>query len=226
MPFVAFSFSGSMALLSFSSSCLRFSWGLALLLSLSNPAWAEKADRQKPLNAEADALRYDDAKQTSIFTGNVVATKGTLIIRGDRVEVRQDNEGYQFANIVSTGAKRAFYRQKRDGVDEWIEGEAETIFYDGKADVVTFTKAAVMRRYRGTQVSDETQGAVITYDNVTDVFNVTGGANSGTGAPGSPSAGRIKAVLSPKPSASSPVATPAPTPANLRQSQTLGGERK
>ena len=31
------------------------------------PVAAEKADRDKPMNAEADALRYDDLKQTSVF---------------------------------------------------------------------------------------------------------------------------------------------------------------
>jgi lipopolysaccharide export system protein LptA len=51
-------------------------------------AHAEKADRDKPMNIEADALRYDDLKQTSVFTGNVVLTKGTILIRGARVDVR------------------------------------------------------------------------------------------------------------------------------------------
>ena len=43
------------------------------------PAAAESADRDKPMNAEADALRYDDLKQSSVFTGNVVITKGTIV---------------------------------------------------------------------------------------------------------------------------------------------------
>ena len=49
----------------------------ALALALVAVAWrsAEKADRNKPMNIEADALRYDDLKQTSVFTGRVVLTK-------------------------------------------------------------------------------------------------------------------------------------------------------
>jgi lipopolysaccharide export system protein LptA len=101
---------------------------LALACSLfMGSAVAEKADRGKPMNAEADSLRYDDVKQTSVFTGNVVITKGTMVIRADRVEVRQDNEGYQFGTATSSGGKRAFFRQKRDSGDEWIEGEADVI---------------------------------------------------------------------------------------------------
>ncbi|MFM7330529.1 MAG: lipopolysaccharide transport periplasmic protein LptA [Brachymonas sp.] len=200
---------------------------LASLLAMPT-AWAEKADRQKPMNAEADSLRYDDVKQTSVFTGNVVISKGTMIIRADRVEVRHDHEGFQFGTATSAAGKRAFFRQKRDSGDEWIEGDAETIIYDDKADTVTFSKNAQMRRLRGAAVSDEAQGALITYDNTSDVFNVAG-TPSGGGAP----AGRVRAVLSPRNTASAPNATAAPAAAPggasgaaLRPSTALGGEKK
>ena len=105
------------------------------------PGQAEKADRDKPMNVEADALRYDDLKQTSVFTGNVVVlTKGTIVIRGARIDVRQDPEGYQYGVVTAEPGKLAFFRQKREGVDECIEGEAEVIEYDGKADHVKFIR--------------------------------------------------------------------------------------
>ena len=64
---------------------------------LSMGVWAERADRDKPLNIEADNLRHDELKQISVFTGKVVATKGSIVMRGSRLEVRQDPEGYQHA---------------------------------------------------------------------------------------------------------------------------------
>lgn len=195
---------------------------LACLCALGMPnAWAEKADRTKPMNAEADSLRYDDARQTSVFTGNVVITKGTMVIRADRVEVRQDNEGFQFGTASSTGGKRAFFRQKRDAGDEWIEGEAESIVYDGKADSVSFRNNANLRRLRGVTLTDETQGALITYDNTSDVFNVSGG--NAAGNPSNPS-GRVRAVLTPRAAVSAPAQ--AAGGANLRSSTTIGGEKK
>ena len=199
-------------------------------LLASSAAWSEKADRAKPMNAESDSLRYDDVKQISIFTGNVVITKGTMIIRGDVVEVRQDKEGFQFGTATALGGKRAFYRQKRDAGtgDDWIEGEAETILYDGKADTVTYTKNATMRRLRGAAVNDETQGAVITYDNTSDVFNVLGGAGAGNAATGNPG-GRVRAVIGPRAAASAspaPATPPTPAGAPLRPSTNLGGEKK
>ncbi|MCJ7800640.1 MAG: lipopolysaccharide transport periplasmic protein LptA, partial [Polaromonas sp.] len=117
---------------------LSLSFLLIAVLAVAGvlPALAESADRDKPMNAEADALRYDDLKQSSVFTGNVVITKGTTIIRGERVEVNQDPEGYQQAVAIAAPGKLAFYRKKRDGVDEYIEGEGERIEYDSRADNV------------------------------------------------------------------------------------------
>jgi len=195
----------------------------ALALGIAFPAWAEKPDRDKPMNAEADALRYDDLKQTSVFTGNVVITKGTTIVRGARVDVSQDPEGYQQAVAIAAPGKLAFYRKKRDGVDEYIEGEGERIEYDSRADLVKFIKRAVVRRYNGATLVDETTGAVIVYDNNTDVFTVDGGAQNSTA--GNPS-GRVRAMLSPRAAASAPGATPAAPPAALRPSTTLDNEKK
>lgn len=187
------------------------------------PLAAEQADRDKPMNAEADTLRYDDLKQTSVFTGNVVITKGSTIIRGERVDVSQDPEGYQKAIVIAAPGKLAFYRKKRDGVDEFIEGEGERIEYDSRPDIVKFIRSAVVRRYKGAVLSDESAGSQINYDNVTDVFTVDGGAQNRSAT--NPS-GRIRALLSPRSAASAAGGTASPPPAgpspSLRPSTTLG----
>ena len=201
---------------------------LALCVLAGSPCLAEKADRNKPMNVEADSLRYDDVKQTSVFTGRVVLTKGSIVIRGAQLDVRQDPQGNQFGLVVAEAGKLAFFRQKREGVDEFIEGEGEVIEYDGRADTVKFMKRAQLRRFRGATLNDEMTGGVILYDNTTDVFTVDAGAARGTtGAPG----GRVRAMLTPKPDASASAAPsggetalqPAPV---LRSTPTLGGEKK
>jgi lipopolysaccharide export system protein LptA len=198
---------------------------LPLVLCTAAPAYAERADRSQPMNVEADALRYDDLRQTSVFTGRVVVTKGTIVIRGARLDVRQDPEGFQYGVVTAEPGKRAFYRQKREGVDEYIEGEAEVIEYDGRADQVKFIRKAEMRRYRGATLADEMTGSLITYENTTDVFSVDGGPAGST--PGS-GGGRVRAVLAPRESASAPAAAraPATAPAPLRPSTVLGGDRR
>ncbi len=191
----------------------------ALLGGLAAPVLAERADRNKPLTAEADAMRHDDLKQLTVFSGNVVITKGTIVIRGARVEVVQTPDGYQRAQVVAAPGKLASYRSKRDGVDEFMEGEAELIDYDSRSDTVQLSRRAVLRRYVGSTVADETSGSVIRYDNTAEVFTVDGApASAGAG-------GRVRAVLSPR--SSSPAAPPAPA-ANppLRPSPSLGADKK
>ena len=168
----------------------------AVLLMAASGAMAERADNSKPMQIAADAMRYDDVKQTSIWTGNVIATKGTIVIRGDVVEVREDAEGYQHGTATGNAKKRAFFRQKRDSVDEFMEGEGETIVYDGKKDVIQFVKNAEVRRYRGTVLADEIKGTLIVYENLNDRFSADGSsAVTGVGS------GRVSATIAPKPAA-------------------------
>ena len=198
---------------------------VALTAAFVAPAQAEKADRTKPMNIEADAMRYDDLKQTSVFTGGVLVTKGTIIIRGARIDVRQDPEGYQYGVVTAAPGKLAYYKQKRDaGTDEWTEGEAEVIEYDSRADNVKFIRRAVMRRLIGATPNDETTGELIVYDQGNDTFTVNGaplppGASVAAGAQG----GRVKAILTPRAAGTPPAGAAAPAGRGLRPSSTLGG---
>ena len=204
-----------------------FSLFLAAMLACGM-ASAEKADSAKPMNIEADALRHDDLKQISVFTGNVVVTKGTIILRGTQLEVRQDAQGYQFGVMTAEPGKRAFFRQKRDTApgapDEFVEGEGEVIDYDGRADIVKFIRRAELRRYMGGTLADQLNGDLIVYNNLTGIFTVDGNpANASAANPG----GRVRAILAPRNAASAPVAPAAAASApGLRSSTVLGGERK
>ncbi len=170
---------------------------LGLLLGL--PAQAERADRTKPINLESDSMRVDDAQKTSVFDGKVVMTQGTLTIHADRITVRQDKEGHQYG---SASGNPATFRQKRDGADEYIEGEAERIEYNGKIDKVEFFNRARLKR----EPADEVRGNYISYDSRTEYFTVNGGA--GTGASGSPE-GRVRAIIQPRNTAESAETAPA-----------------
>lgn len=201
---------------------------LATLLMPWGTALAERADRDKPMNIESDALRYDDAQQTSVFTGKVVATKGTMLIRGAQMDIRQDNLGNQFGIVKAEPGKLAFFRQKRDtrpgDPDEYMEGEAELINYDGKSDVVTLQRRSILRRYLGAKLVDEITGNVIVYDNRTSVLTVDGG----TAKPGAEGgSGRVRAVLTPRiDDTKAAPAAPASAAPPLRSSTTLGGDKK
>lgn len=210
---------------------------LTVLAAAMGTAQAEKADRNKPMNIEADALHHDELQQVSTFTGNVVLTKGTIVLRGAQLDVRQDPEGFQYGVVTAEAGKRAFFRQKRDTVpgqpEEFVEGEGEVIEYDGKADLVKFIRRGELRRYRGGQLSDEITGSIIVYNNLTDVFTVDGQKTSG-GQPSSTAGqgGRVRAVLAPKEGTpgSQPRAPAAGTPGTSLQPSnsldSLGGTKR
>jgi len=200
----------------------------ALALASLPAAHAEKADRGKPMNIEADALRHDELKQTSVFTGHVVMTKGTIVLRGAQLEVRQDPDGYQHGVVTAEAGKRAFFRQKRDtqpgAPDEYVEGEGELIEYDGRTDIVKLIRRAELRRYREATLADELTGALIVYNNITDVFTVDGQKATPGGASAGAGGGRVRAVLAPKePAPGTAAAPPRSESPTLRPTPGLGG---
>ncbi len=176
----------------------RLFTALAVLLAMLLPgaaAHAERADRDKPINIEADNMTYDDLKQVNVFTGHVVLTKGTILIKADRVVVTQDPQGYQYAVGTMDDGGLAYFRQKRDGVDEYIDGNADRLDYDGKRDFTTLTNRATVRRLQGlSKVVDTVSGDVITYDGQKDFY--TASSNSGSTSSGSGTT-RVRAMLAP-----------------------------
>ena len=162
---------------------------------LATSAHAEKADRDKPVNLEADTVTLDDIQKISVYQGNVVMSQGTLMLRADRVQVTQNAEG--FDKVSATGRPVAF-RQKADGRDEFIEGYADRIEYDGASGQIELIGQAQLRRG-----SDELHGAQISYNANTGFYKVVGQPNAQT-----PS-GRVRAVIHPKPrAAEQPAAKP------------------
>lgn len=160
------------------------------------PVHAERTDKDQPMNIESDALRYESQQQRSIFTGNVVVTKGTIVMRGAELVVTQDGGGVQSAVMKAGTGKRAFFRQKRDGVDEYTEGEGQTIEYDGRKDEVHLVGNAEMRRLAGSRLQDRVTGSTIVYNNISEVYSVQGSGESGDGGRAAPG-GRVRATLMP-----------------------------
>jgi lipopolysaccharide export system protein LptA len=168
----------------------------AVALTLSLRVQAERADAQKPVNVEADRLTADDAKQTAVFEGRVVMTQGTRVLRADKVTIRQDGEGFSYA--VAEG-KPATFREKREGADEWVDGEAQRIEYDGKRELVELFNNARLHRNK-----DEIRGNYISYDQKADLFQVKGGKD----VQGGTRDARVRAVIQPKPKNTEPASPP------------------
>jgi len=172
---------------------------------------AERADRDKPVNLEADQVTVDDNKQTATFVGKVILTQGTLVIRGDRMVVQQDADGFKYG--VAYG-NLASFRQKREGYDEYIDGFAERIEYDSKAEKLQMFNRAYLKKS-----NDDVRGNYISYEVATEFFRVVGGGKQAATATNPE--GRVRAVIQPKakdkPAAAQPLSLqPATEVANPR----------
>ncbi len=143
---------------------------LILLLGISVAAHAEKGDRDKPINIVSDKLSVDDASRVSTFEGRVELTQGTLHLLANKLVVTEDAAGNKHS--VATG-KPAYFRQKREKVDELVEGYGERIEYDSLAGTVDFFTHARVKREQ-----DDVRGDHITYNTQTEIFRVSGSPNS------------------------------------------------
>lgn len=205
--------------LSFPFASLRIvnhmAWVIGLCAVLVLPAWAEKADRYQPLTIVADQQgTLDMTHKVAVFTGNVVVTKGTLVIEADRVEVRDLPNGSRQATALGSASRQASFRQKRDAPNEFIFGKADRLEYDEKADTVRFISRAIARRLTGETVTDEITGHVLVYNGQADFF--TASAPSSTNAASGAAAGRVRITMSPREAAPPANAAPKPaTPAKL-----------
>jgi len=156
---------------------------------------AEKADKDKPLHIEANQMFSDDIKQINIFTGNVILTKGTTLIKADKAIIKQNQEGYFHVTLYASPDKLVLLRTQRDGgSDLWTEGYGEKVEYDTKSDVAKFFKRGHIRYLEGSKVTDEVMGEFISYNNKTEFVQVHN-TSSGISVP---NAGRVKAIIQPR----------------------------
>ncbi len=193
---------------------------LACCLMAAVPAHAERADRDKPVNIEADRVSVDDAKQVATFEGNVVLTQGTLRITGNKMIILQDAGGFKHGTAFGD---LATFRQKREGYDEYIEGYAERIEYDEKEDKLQMFERAYLKKS-----NDDVRGNYISYDVASEFFRVIGGGKN-TANNSNPD-GRVHAIIQPKNKGPAAAATPQPpvtlkTAPSVTPRETPGAQR-
>jgi len=168
---------------------------LAATLTCSLPVLAEKADRDKPMLLEANRISIDDAKKQQILEGDVVITKGTLMIKAARIIVTEDRYGFQKGVAFAPPGGKASFRQKRDGREDYVEGEAERIEYDSNSEIAELFHRAHIRAG-----DDEVRGDYIWYDAISEKFLASAGeATDPKGA-----TPRVRAVIQPRSKGSEP----------------------
>jgi lipopolysaccharide export system protein LptA len=179
----------------------------ALSLATLGVAWAERADSLKPVQVDYDTADVDQVTQTYNLTGNVVVTRGTLVLKSDRALLKETPEGYMTVVLTAAPGKLATFRQKRDGgPDLWVEGQAQRIEYDERNELVKLYSNALIRELEGGRLTNEVNGEFISFDNRKEVIAVRNDA-SGENKPGK---ARGKLILAPRRPGTATAAPPAP----------------
>jgi lipopolysaccharide export system protein LptA len=129
--------------------------------------------------------------------------------------VSEDPDGQRLGFAYGNAEHPATFRQKRDGEDEYSEGDATRIEYDSAANRVRFVGAAHLRMLKGTVVTNQANAALITYDTATDTIKL--GSDAST--PAASSSGRTTVIFTPKAPSSSanpppPLKLDTPVPAS------------
>jgi lipopolysaccharide export system protein LptA len=184
-------------------------FSLSLLSLLSLPVQAERADSLKQAVINFDSLDVDEVTQTRILTGNVILTRGTLTLKSDRALLKETPDGYMRVTLTSNTGRVATFRQKRDGgPDLWMEGQAERIEYDERLELVKLFSKAVVKELEGGRLTNELDGAFISYDSRKEVATVRNDPSGESRVGG----GRGTLILAPRRPA--PAAAPAAAPAS------------
>ena len=167
----------------------------AILSLLALPALAERADSLKQAVIDYKTLDVDEVTGTRILTGDVVVTRGTLVLKSDKALLKESPEGYMSVTLTSAPGNVASFRQKRDGgPDLWVEGQAERIEYDERLEVVKLFSNALVKQLENGKLSSEVDGAFISYDNRKEVVAVRNDASGET----KPGQGRGRLIIAPR----------------------------
>jgi lipopolysaccharide export system protein LptA len=162
---------------------------LLCILFLSPFTLAEQADRDMPIEIESDTMIVDDNRSISVYKGDVILTQGTMIIRADELTVREDKQGFQHS--ISTGNPTSF-KQKRDGIDSYVEGKASRIEYDGHMDKVHLYDKASVKRGKDTVFGD-----YIIYDANAEIAQAMSGSTKDNSGKNSKKT-RTRVIIAPK----------------------------
>lgn len=164
-----------------------------------------------PTLIDSDTLEYDDPRQISVFSGNVVLTRGDLSMRAHRLELRQNAEGDQFAIATAGPGGQVYVRQGKPDSVEIVEGHADRAEYDSRVESLEFIGHAVVSRVACGKKLDEIRGERIRYNQSNDVYTATGGPQAGTANQ------RVRTMIQSRETSRQAIAScPAATPAEGR----------
>jgi len=152
---------------------LSIFFALALNICGMKSTYAEKADQDKPIVLEAEKVSVNDVQQIYELDGEVLLTKGSILITGEKGKIKVDPEGYEYVDVKGAPELVASFRQRREGpADEFMQGRGNVVTYNAKTELLTITGQAGLQRLLNMQMIDQLHGWKIEYDDVKQSYRV------------------------------------------------------
>ena len=139
----------------------KLAYYLLVLISVCGwgPACALSTDKEQPIEVEADAGELDDINNITIYTGDVVVTRGSIRMTGDKMTVHYD-ENDDIETLIMDG-RPATYRQLPDSSQVYDEAAALRMEYYELRNLVI-----LLREAKVSQERYDFSGERIEYDTV------------------------------------------------------------
>lgn len=129
----------------------------------------------------SDTLHYNDKEKTSVFTGNVVMTRGQMTLRADKLVAHQDPEGNQYGTAtMDTAGKLVYVREENPEKFEVLEARGLRAQYNGKTNEIEMIGQAVVTRFICGTAFDKISGERVRYNQKTDIYEAFSGPQSPT----------------------------------------------
>lgn len=138
-----------------------------LLTTLASAPFALESDREQPIELVADSVDIDEAKNISIYRGDVDLRQGSIRLLADVVTVQHVER--KPAKIIAEGRPVKFRQQSERGP---VNGEAKQVEYEVASENLVLIGDAVLVQGKDTMRSDR-----IVYDRVRAVVKAGAAAN-------------------------------------------------
>lgn len=145
---------------------------------------AYATDESQPIKIEANHATLDQKQKITVFSGQVLITKGTLVIHAAEGTATQDQLGNRTLSLI--GRPVTFKQKADDG--EIIEGQGNKFDYDTKSSLAILTSRARVKKGKNVIVGD-----TLTYNTKTQVYSAV--ATAANGMQPTRKSGRITVIL-------------------------------
>ncbi len=144
-------------------------------------AYALQSDNSQPINVISDEQFADLKDNKAIFSGNVEATQGSIVLKADKAEIKRNADG-SLQSIKTFGHPTTFKQDQDNG--KVIHSQSSSIEYYPKDNLVVLTGRATIW-----QDNSHVNGEKIEYNTLTQKLKASNNNNQG---------GRVRSTFIPQ----------------------------